>query len=55
MFNRVLELQTRQEQLTAMMPGLSNEARHYNAGRAAALADFQEMLVKKWLESRVSQ
>lgn len=44
----VLELAAQEENGFALMAGLTNEARHYNAGRAAAVIDARKRLVQLW-------
>ena len=49
----VLAHQIRLENQAAKLPGISNDARNYNTGRAAALEDFQGMLRQLLAESRM--
>lgn len=44
----VLELSADEETGFALMAGITSEARHYNAGRAAALVDARKRLVRLW-------
>jgi hypothetical protein len=36
----------------ALLPGVSDAGRHYNAGRAAAAKDFKEVLLRAWVNAQ---
>ena len=50
----LLDIMERDEITNAMVPGLSNEARHFQAGRAGCLADVRAMLLQQWTKARAS-
>jgi hypothetical protein len=44
----VVKLVEEEEMGFALMPGSTDEARHYNAGRAAGVVDLRKRLVGLW-------
>jgi len=54
-FRCVLTLLAKQADMetgSAISPNLSNENRHYNAGRVAGLRDFRDSLLQLWMRSQ---
>jgi hypothetical protein len=46
--NEALDYERKQIFKDVVEPDRTNESRHFNAGRAAALEDFKDFLQKKW-------
>lgn len=44
----IIKEQCDQENAAALQPGLNNEARQYNSGRAASIADLSVHVVRLW-------
>jgi len=44
----IISEQFHQENIAALQPNLTNEARQYNAGRASAIADLSAHVLRLW-------
>ena len=54
-FQAILNEQFHQETVAALQPGLTNEARQYNAGRAAAIADLSNHLARLFQKAKTPE
>jgi len=50
----LLDIMERDELANAVGPTLTADQRHYNSGRAAALADVRAMLLQQWSQARAA-